>query len=107
MQDRLDGHDEGKNILIVAAKETTGQVFDITRTKGFDQSEQNAAQHRTSEIANAAENGSGERLQAEHEAHLVMGDFVIVADHDAGNGRQGRTNHKGRSDDAVDIHAHQ
>ena len=69
-----DQHDEGEDVLVVAAEEAAGQVADVARPQRLDQAEQHAAEHRPGQVADAAEHGGGEGLEAEHETHLVVGD---------------------------------
>lgn len=79
-----DQHDEGEDVLVMAAEEAAAQVADIARPQRLDDAEQDAAGHRAGEVADTAEHGGGKRLEAEHEAHLVMRDLIVGADHDAG-----------------------
>src|SRR3954470_11929212 len=70
-REHQDEHDEGEDVLVVAAENAAGEVADVAGTERLDQAEQDAADHRTGEVADAAEDGSGERLQPRQEAHRV------------------------------------
>src|SRR4051794_6653489 len=59
-----DQYDECKDVLVVAAEKTAGQVADITGAKAFDQTEQNPTHHCTIDVADAAKHCSGESFQA-------------------------------------------
>ncbi len=69
--------------------------------------EQNAAQHRSGQVADAAQHRGGERLEPEQETHVVVRDAVIGHHHQAGDGRQRRADDECRRDDDVDVDAHQ
>ena len=84
-----------------------GEFADIAGAERLDQPQQNTAQHGAGEIADAAQHGGGKRLQAEHEAHRVVGDAVIGAIHHAGHGSQARANDEGGGDGAIGVDTHQ
>ena len=67
-----DQHDEGEDVLVVAAQHAAGEVADVAGAELFDQAEQDAADHRAAEIADAAEHRRREGLQAGQEAHRVL-----------------------------------
>src|SRR5438477_7457829 len=49
-------------------------VADIARAERFDDAEQDASEHRAGEVADAAEHRRCKSLEAEQEAHVVVGD---------------------------------
>src|SRR5687767_13491979 len=57
-----DQHDEGEDVLVVAAEHAAGQHADVAGAEGLDQPEQHAADHRAGQIADATEHRGGERL---------------------------------------------
>src|SRR6185369_9313260 len=59
-----DQHDESEDVGVVAAQDATGHHSDVAGADRFDQSKQDAAHHRAGQVADAAEHGRGERLQA-------------------------------------------
>src|SRR5262245_9172663 len=67
-----DQHDEGEDVLVVAAEHAAGQLADVAGAERFDQPQQHPAHHRPGEVADAAEHRRGERLQARQEAHRVL-----------------------------------
>ena len=67
----------------MAAEETARQIADIAGAERLDQAEQHAANHCPRQIADAAQHRRSKGFEAEHETHLVMGNFVIGTDHDA------------------------
>ena len=99
--------EEGEHVLVVAAEEAAGEVADVAGAERLDQSQQHAAEHGAGQVADAAEHRRGERLQAEDEAHVVVGDRIVGANHYAGHRRQRRADEEGRRDDDVDVDAHQ
>src|SRR5512134_3224034 len=62
-----DQHDEGEDVLIVAAEHAAGQCADVAGAERLDQPEQHAAHHRAGQVADAAEHRGGERLQSRQE----------------------------------------
>ena len=99
--------DEGEDVLVVAAEDAAGEGADVTGTERLDQAEQDAAHHRPGEVADAAEHGRRERLQARQEAHRVLHRSVIRGVHDAGQRRQGGADDESGGDDRVGPHAHE
>ena len=67
-----------------------GEVADVAGAERLDDAEQQAAQHRAREVADAAQHRRRKRLEAEDEAHLVVRDAVVAADHHAGHRAQAR-----------------
>src|SRR3990167_703645 len=60
-----DEHDERKDIGVMAAQQTARERADIPRADGFDEAQQNATDHRTRQVADAAEHGRRESLRSE------------------------------------------
>src|SRR5688500_7866210 len=50
-----DQHHEGENILVMATQESAGPVADIPGAQTLDHAEKNSAEHRTINIADAAQ----------------------------------------------------
>src|SRR6187455_1347088 len=50
-----DQHEEGEDVLVMAAEKTAGHVADVARAQAFDDAQQHAAQNRTREVADAAQ----------------------------------------------------
>src|SRR5687768_12495138 len=59
-----DQHDEREDVLVVAAENAAGQHADVAGAERFNEAEQHAADHRAGQVADAAEDRRGERLQA-------------------------------------------
>src|ERR1700754_3942571 len=72
-----DQHHEGEDVLVVAAQEVSGQVADGAGAQAFDQAEQDAAQHRAVDVADAAQHCGAEGFQPGHEAHRELRGGVI------------------------------
>src|SRR3990172_692864 len=62
-------HQESEHVLIVAAEHIIGQVTDIACAQGFDDAEQDAAQHRPRNIADSAEHRGRECFHAQQRSH--------------------------------------
>src|SRR3989344_1527906 len=90
-----DQYEKGEDVLVMAAEKSAGQRSDVTGAQTLDHTEQQAAQHRPGDVADAAQHRGGESLEPEHEAHVVMRQSVISAEHDARHRRQRGTNHEG------------
>src|SRR5262245_50295099 len=52
-----DQHDEGEDVLVVAAEHAAGQLADVAGAERLDQAEQHTAHHRARQVADAAEHG--------------------------------------------------
>jgi len=102
-----DQHEEREHVLVMAAEETAGEVADVARAERFDQSQQQAAQHRPAQIADAAQHRGREGLEAEQKTHVIVRQAVIGADHDPGYRGQRRADHERGGDHPVDVDAHQ
>src|SRR3954447_5647508 len=72
-----DQHDEGEDVAVLAAQHAAGDDADVARADGLDQSEQDAADHRARQVADAAEHRRGEGLQSRQEAHGVLHAAVV------------------------------
>src|SRR5476649_195047 len=57
-------HQEGEHVLVIAAENIVGQITDIACGEGFDDAEEDAAQHRARKVADTAQHGGRERFQA-------------------------------------------
>src|SRR3982751_5489282 len=62
-----------------------------------------AAEHRTRDAADAADDGGGEALEPGQEAHEVVDLAEDEPEHDAGRARERRADEERRGDDAVDV----
>src|SRR2546421_439187 len=97
-EDQRDGEDRERGDVLVVDRE-------IRRPHGFDQSDEEAADHRAGERADAAEYGRGERLDAGDETvgeiHHAVGHQV----HRGGDGRERGADHDGDRAGPVDIDA--
>jgi hypothetical protein len=102
-----DPHDERDDGLVVAAENTAGQHADVAGPERLDQAEQDAADHRAGEVADAAEDRGGERLQAGQEAHRVLDRAVVGGVHHPGQRGERGADHEGCRDHGVGLHAHQ
>src|SRR5512142_367820 len=49
-----DQHDEGEDVLVMAAQHVAGQVADVAGTERLDHAERHAADHRAGQVADAA-----------------------------------------------------
>src|SRR6478735_9877904 len=72
-----DQNDERKDVAVVAAQYIARERADVARADGFDQPQQDAANHRAGEVADAAEHSRSEGLEARDEAHRVLCDAVV------------------------------
>src|SRR5512142_1397884 len=61
---RQDQDDESEDVAVLAAQHAASDGAQVTGTDGFDEAEQDAADHRTGQVADAAEHGRREGLQA-------------------------------------------
>src|ERR1035437_3869412 len=52
-------HEEGEHILILAAKKAASQIADVTRAQTLDQTQQQPAQHRATQITYPAQHRCG------------------------------------------------
>src|SRR5260221_1157355 len=93
--DRQDG--EGGDILVGERE--------ITREEGLDETDKEAAQHRTRQRSDAAEDGGGEGLDAGDEAILIGDHSVIHEIHGARDRCECGAHHEGRRNRTVDIDA--
>src|SRR3990167_4210311 len=50
-----DQHEEGEDVLVVAAEHAAGERADVAGAERLDQPEHHAAQHRARQVADAAE----------------------------------------------------
>lgn len=91
----------------MGAEEAPGDVADVAGPQGFDETQEDAADHGPGQVADAAQHRGGEGLETENEAHVVVGDGVVGTDHEPGHGGQGRADDEGEGDDVVHIHPHQ
>src|SRR4029077_15008386 len=78
-------------------------VFDgeIGRPEGFDQTDQETAEHRTGQRSDAAENGCGESLDAGDKAHEEIYQAIVEQVHHAGDGGERGTDHESHGDGAI------
>src|SRR5512143_1229673 len=83
-----DQHEEREHVLVVAAEEAAGQVADVARAERLDQSQQEPPQHRAAEIADSAQHRSREGLETEQEAHVIVRQTIVSANHHAGDRSQ-------------------
>ena len=102
-----DQHDKGEHILIVAAKHAVGGGPQIAGAQGFDQPQQQAAEHGPLEVADTAQHRCGKRLDAGQKAHIEMRAAVVAGHHDARQRGQGAADGEGHDNDAVGVDAHQ
>src|SRR5882672_1353259 len=72
-----DQHDEGEDVLVVAAQHAAGQAADVAGAERLDQAEQDTADHRAGEVADAAEHRSSESLQPGQKPHRVLHRAVV------------------------------
>ena len=99
-EDQHDGQDrEGGDILVVDRE--------IGRPQRLDQADQQAAEHRARQRADAAEHGRGEGLDAGHEAVGEVTDAVVDQEHHAGDGGERGAHDEGDRDRPVDVDAEQ
>jgi len=91
----------------MGTEEAPGNVADVAGAQGFDEPQEDAADHGPGQVADAAQHRGGEGLETENEAHVVVGDGVVGTDHEPGHGGQGRADDEGEGDDVVHIHPHQ
>src|ERR1700687_2155315 len=80
-------------------------VFDreIGRPERLDEPDEQAADHRAGQRADAAEHRRRERLHAGDEADVEIDHAVIEQVHDAGDGGERRPDHEGERDGAIDV----
>src|SRR5205807_2067011 len=75
--------------------------------EGFDHADEQAADDRAGDVADAAQHRGGERFDAGHDAHERVDLRVGQAVEDAGHGGQHRADDEGHGDDAVGGDPHQ
>src|SRR5450759_2876629 len=71
-----DQHQEGKHVLVIATENVVGQITDIACGEGFDDAEEDAAQHRSRKVADTAQHGGRDRFQAGRRTHGEVGNTV-------------------------------
>ena len=91
----------------MAAQHTARERADVARADGFDQPQQDAANNRPGQVANAAEHRCREGLQTRQKTHGVLHGAVIGGVHDAGNGGKHRADDEGGRNHHVGLDAHQ
>src|SRR5882762_5332445 len=99
-EDQRDGEDRERRDVLVIDRE-------VGRPHGFDQADQQSADHGAGERADAAEHRRREGFDAGHEAVIEADHAVIHQVHGAGDGGQGRPDHEGDRDGTVDVDADQ
>ena len=100
-------HEEGEYVLVVRAEDAAGEIADVARAERLDQPEQQAAEHRARDVADAAQHRGGERLEPRHEAHEEVRDGIVGGPHHAGDRRECGADGEGQGDHVVGIDAHQ
>src|SRR4051794_20343692 len=108
-QEYEDEEDEGPDGGPAAAAELfhAGDVGDVGGGEGFGDAEDEAAEHGAVDVADAAEDGCGEGLEAHQEAHAVVDAAVLEAVGDGGDGGEEPADGEGDDDDAVGVDAHE
>ena len=96
--------DERPDVLPGAAAELAGDVLD---RHGLDHAEDQPADDGAVDVADAAEDRGGERLQTGEEAHPEVDVGVAQPVRDARDGGEGGAEGERDHDDAVDVDAHQ
>src|SRR3954469_5195408 len=76
-----DQDDESEDVRVVASQYTPGQGAEVAGTDRLDQPQQDAADHRAGQVADAAEPRRRERLQPGKEAHGVLHGAVVRGVH--------------------------
>ena len=72
----------------------------------LDEADDEAADRGAGGVADAAEDGGGERLEAGLEADVELRDAEVEALDHAGGARQRRADEERQGDRRVDVHAH-
>jgi len=73
----------------------------------LDEADHEAAEHRAGDVADAAEDGRRERLQAGVEAEVLADEAEVVAPHDARRAGQRATDGERERDGLVDVDTHE
>ena len=104
-----DEEGEGPDVGPAPAAELlhAGDVVDVGGGEGFGEAEDDAAEHGAVDVADAAEDGGGERLEAHEEAHAVVDVAVLQAVRDRCDGGEEAADGEGDDDDAVGVDAHE
>src|SRR5882757_879549 len=104
-----DEEDEGPHVGPAAAAELlhAGDVGDVRRGAGFRYPQDEAAEHGSVDVADAAEDGGGEGLEAGLEAHVVSDLAVFEPGGQARDGGEEAADGEGDDDDPVGVDAHQ
>ena len=79
----------------MAAQHAAGELADIACAERFNQAQQNAAEHRAAQVADATKHCGGKGFQTRQKAHGVLHGAVVGRPHHPGNGGQDGTNQKG------------
>ena len=93
-----DQHEERDHVL-------EGRVHEGHR-QAFDHAQQQAAEHRALDVADAAEHGRGERLEPRREAHEEVDLGVVQADQHAGGAAERGAEKERDRDHPVDVDPH-
>src|SRR5450756_2034166 len=98
-EENNDEDDEDKDIFPGSA--------DVAGKERFHESQQQPADHGARDVADAAQDGGGERLETVGPAHVEADGTVVHAVHDAGDAAEGRAQSEDEENDDADIDAHQ
>src|SRR5712691_3423474 len=99
-EDQRDGEDrEGGDVLVVDGK--------IGRPHGFDEADQEAADHGAGQRADAPQDRGREGFHARGKAVIEIHHAIIHEVHGAGDSRQRRTDHERDRDGSIDVDAEQ
>src|SRR5690606_39432388 len=82
-----------------------GDVGDVGGGQGFGDAEDQAAEHGSVDVADAPEDGCGEGLETEDEAHAEVDLTVLQAVGDSADGGEDGAERERDDDDAVGVDA--
>src|SRR5471030_112372 len=93
--EKKNEHGEGEDVPPLSAEPFAAE--------SLDKPQHEAAQHRPLDVADAADDCGGERLESDDESHQKVDLAVVRAGHHASGPGQRRTDEEGACDHRVDV----
>src|SRR5580704_18982889 len=89
-QQNENQHREGEDVAVLRTDDSMGERRHPGRCKGLDEAEEQAAEHRARDRADAAQDRGRKSLHADNETHRKGRDAVVGGVEDAGHGPEPR-----------------
>src|SRR2546430_4420479 len=102
-----DQHGEGEDVLVLGAERPPRQERQVGGGERLEQAEDEASGHRAGDVADAAQHGRGEGLEAGSEARVGVDQTVLDAEEHAGRTAHRPPDEEGDRDHPVDVDAHE